>query len=191
MIKHFYQELPGWTDFQDIYKKEVERASPWGGTFVELGTWCGRSHAYLAVEIVNSGKEITAYSIDHWNGLAHHDPPLPWSFESVADLFYKRLGPKMLNVARMIRGKSDETSSCFIDGSVDFVFIDAAHDYEHVKKDIAAWWPKMKSGGTFAGHDYFPNGKQWPGVAKAVHGFAKRERVKIERIGTSWVTKKP
>ena len=48
---------------------------------------------------------------------------------------------------------------------IDFVFIDAAHDYESVKKDILAWLPKVKKTGIIAGHDY-----TWcQDVKKAVH----------------------
>lgn len=40
-----------------------------------------------------------------------------------------------------------------LDGSVDFVYLDARHDYAAVKEDLEAWWPKLKHGGIFAGHD--------------------------------------
>jgi predicted O-methyltransferase YrrM len=38
---------------------------------------------------------------------------------------------------------------------VDFVFIDADHEYDSVVKDINAWLPKIKQGGIISGHDYF------------------------------------
>ena len=38
---------------------------------------------------------------------------------------------------------------------MDFVFLDAAHDYENVKEDILSWYPKVKVGGWLTGHDYF------------------------------------
>lgn len=50
------------------------------------------------------------------------------------------------------------------DESLDFVFIDAIHTYEHVKRDVAAWMPKLKPGGVLGGHDY---GKAWK-IHKAV-----------------------
>jgi hypothetical protein len=60
----------------------------------------------------------------------------------------------------------------------DFIFIDAAHDYESVKHDIdkaLSMKPKL-----LAGHDYDPN--VWPGVVKAVD-----ERFnKINNVDTIW-----
>lgn len=40
------------------------------------------------------------------------------------------------------------------DSSIDFVYVDARHDYCGCKEDIEAWWPKVKHGGIMAGHDY-------------------------------------
>ena len=54
------------------------------------------------------------------------------------------------------------------DGSLDFVFIDASHEYEHVKADILKWYPKVKNGGVLAGHDCYPNNPEFGGVYKAV-----------------------
>jgi hypothetical protein len=47
-------------------------------------------------------------------------------------------------------------------GDLDFVYLDARHDFAGVVADIHAWWPKVKVGGIFAGHDFvdgeFPEG---------------------------------
>lgn len=40
------------------------------------------------------------------------------------------------------------------DSSLDFVYLDARHDFCGVLADIVAWWPKLKRGGIFAGHDF-------------------------------------
>jgi predicted O-methyltransferase YrrM len=37
---------------------------------------------------------------------------------------------------------------------VDFVYVDARHDYCGVMEDLQAWWPLLKPGGIIAGHDY-------------------------------------
>ena len=38
--------------------------------------------------------------------------------------------------------------------SLDFAYIDARHDYDSVKEDLAAWCDKVRPGGILAGHDY-------------------------------------
>ncbi len=40
------------------------------------------------------------------------------------------------------------------DHSLDFVYIDARHDYDSVLEDLAYWCSKVKPGGILAGHDY-------------------------------------
>jgi hypothetical protein len=49
---------------------------------------------------------------------------------------------------------SIEAAETYLDNSLDFVFIDAAHDYDSVKQDIISWLPKVKKGGIISGHDY-------------------------------------
>lgn len=40
------------------------------------------------------------------------------------------------------------------DGTLDFVFIDALHEYEPFKADLSAWGPKVRPGGCITGHDH-------------------------------------
>lgn len=35
--------------------------------------------------------------------------------------------------------------------------MDARHDFKGVQEDLLAWWPKLKPGGIFGGHDYVTN----------------------------------
>ncbi len=58
-----------------------------------------------------------------------------------------------------------EAAKQVTDGSLDFVFIDAQHDYDSVRADIAAWRGKVRAGGLLCGHDYVP---KFPGVIRAV-----------------------
>jgi len=44
------------------------------------------------------------------------------------------------------------------DSSLDFIFIDALHTYDAVKKDITNWSRKVKSGGFIIGHDFHMDG---------------------------------
>lgn len=49
---------------------------------------------------------------------------------------------------------SETAAAQLPDASVDFVYLDARHDYTSVSADIAAWWPKLRTGGILAGHDF-------------------------------------
>lgn len=69
-----------------------------------------------------------------------------------------------------VKNYSVEAAKKVKDNKLDFVYIDGNHDYEYVKKDIEVWYPKLKKGGLFGGHDYL---KDFSGVIKAVDEFVK------------------
>ena len=54
----------------------------------------------------------------------------------------------------LLKGYSVDMAKTFEDGSLDWVFIDAGHDYVNFTKDVFAWWPKLREGGLFSGDDY-------------------------------------
>ena len=135
-----------------------------GAHFVEVGAWKGKSTAYMAVEIINSGKTIKFDTIDLWSGLgsaAYIDDKDVQEY-SLYETFLKNIEP-VKHVVNHIRMHSAEAASLYPDQSLDFVLLDAGHDYEDVKADLIAWLPKIKPGGLMAGDD-FPD----PGVQQAV-----------------------
>lgn len=57
-MEHFYKTLgENWFTYPTLYSNMVEKY-PTNSHFVEVGTWKGMSAAYMAVEIINSGKDI-------------------------------------------------------------------------------------------------------------------------------------
>jgi predicted O-methyltransferase YrrM len=64
---------------------------------------------------------------------------------------------------------SDDALNDFHDAYFDFIFIDGLHTYGQVLQDCRNYYPKLKTGGVCAGHDYGP---QIPDVVKAVDQFA-------------------
>ena len=42
----------------------------------------------------------------------------------------------------------------FNDHYFDYIYVDARHDFKGVYQDLVDWWPKLKPGGLFAGHDF-------------------------------------
>lgn len=60
---------------------------------------------------------------------------------------------------------------------LDWVYLDAAHEYEKVVQDIGIWWNRVRSGGVIAGHDYVPDG--WHRNGDAVTGYASPEEAGV------------
>lgn len=86
-----------------------------------------------------------------------------------------------------LRESSPRAACRFADASLDFVFIDANHKYEHVRDDIFAWWPKVREGGIMTGHDYGvyrDKSGEW-GVSRAVNELvaATRREVNVHADG--------
>lgn len=157
-----WSDIGGWFDFDDVYDEQVERATD-GAVFVEVGLFKGRSCAYLATAIRDSGKWIAFYGVDPF--------PRP---DITADGFLANMRACGVDdYVRLMHMPSVEAAKTFADASVDFVYIDGWHDYESVRNDIAAWRPKVKKGGTIAGHDCIRKE-----VARAVtEAFGKYERM--------------
>jgi hypothetical protein len=71
--------------------------------------------------------------------------------------------------------------------SLDFVYIDAAHDYESVRRDIEAWAGRVRPGGILSGHDYWDGPHPYDGaiygVRRAVNEFCAQRGL---RVRTTW-----
>ena len=92
------------------------------------------------------------YCVDAWKS---YRPYRDHVRQSKLDMFYDITKERLLGYnVEYIRKFSVDAAKDFEDGSLDFVYIDANHSYDFVKQDIAAWAPKVRSGGVIAGHDY-------------------------------------
>ncbi len=54
--------------------------------------------------------------------------------------------------------------------ALDFVYLDAGHEYDAVMMDIGLWLPLIKSGGVLAGHDYVSDG--WHRNGDPINAYA-------------------
>lgn len=70
-----------------------------------------------------------------------------------------------------------------IPDNLDFIYIDGDHSYEGVKKDIELYWPKVRKGGVFGGHDFCP---KIHGVARAVTEFTVKNRLDLQGDQFDW-----
>ena len=75
----------------------------------------------------------------------------------------------------------------FTDGYFDFVYIDAAHNFEAVKNDILAWFPKVKADGVLGGHDYnLGDSRYCAGVIRAVDWFVEANKIELYHKDPDW-----
>jgi hypothetical protein len=189
---NLYEQIPGWFDFADIYDHLIARARD-GAVFVEVGAYLGRSTIYLASRIRQSGKNIRVYAVDLWDGWVYHecreDEPSPES----ADVFghfirnVRRAGVE--DVIRPLKMSSEQAAGLFEDGTFDFVFLDADHDYEAVRNDLHSWFPKVKRRGVLGGHDYL--NADFPGVRRAADEFFVEQALPLHVFGSSFLATKP
>lgn len=162
-MEHFFNNIQGWFNFISIYIHIIDIAED-GDHFVEVGAWKGKSAAFMATEIANSGKQIKFDVVDTWEGSEEHKDDDIIKSGGLYELFINNMKPAE-GYYNPIRTTSIEASKLYEDNSLDFVLLDAAHDYDSIKADIEAWLPKVKPGGIIAGDDYHHT---WPGIIKAV-----------------------
>jgi len=73
------------------------------------------------------------------------------------DLVYRKALNRMApfrNKTIILRNFTKDAAKLIPDGSLDFVYVDARHDYCGVMEDLTSYYPKLKPGGYMAGHDY-------------------------------------
>jgi hypothetical protein len=77
--------------------------------------------------------------------------------------------------ASIVVATSVDAARMIPDESADFIYVDASHLRHHVEADLEAYWPKLVSGGIYAGHDI--SGKWESEVKPAVGAFANRNGI--------------
>lgn len=185
-MEHFYTKIQGWFTYPQLYK-EMVNTYPSGSKFVEVGSWKGTSAAFMAVEIINADKNIILDCVDLWTSQDNFLLNIEKEYrdnshnsEWLYNTFLNNISP-VKHYINPIRSFSNEAASLYKDDSVDFCFIDAAHDYDSVLKDLTAWYPKIKLTGTFAGHDY-PSKE----VREAVNDFFRNKPGHIRETEQCW-----
>lgn len=137
----------------------------------EIGVCHGFTTEYLLKNISNI---VAYYAVDHYPSF------VDWDGTRITEERQeetKRRCAERLSEYKPVEYIYD-TSSNFAkrieDGALDFVFIDGDHSYESTLEDIRNYWPKVKKGGVFAGHDI-----NLTSVDAAVKEFFKETPVKI------------
>src|SRR4051812_25257093 len=149
-----------------------------GGTFVEIGSWKGRSTSF--VRPICNANRTRLVCVDHWSG----------SRDSLADRYARELAVEdveqtfranmhELGIAVDVIAEPSSTAALrFEPGSVDRVFLDGSHDGESVTDDLRAWAPRLRTGGVLAGHDY---DSKHAALCAAVDAFAAAQALRVRR----------
>ena len=168
-----WKDVEGYFSYTNLYDLAIKYC-PDNSTFVEVGSWMGRSTCYMGEQIKKSSKNIKFYAVDTWEGseeISHKETIEKLKNENLTlfDIFNHHI--QMCGVQEQViplKTTSVEAAKQFEDNSLDFVHIDASHDYENVLADIIAWYPKVKPGGFITGDDYVIS---WGGVIQAVKEY--------------------
>lgn len=188
-----WKEIDGFFEYPTFYDMCMNEISD-NSIMVEVGSWMGRSSAYVASLIQLSGKNIDFYCVDTWEGSEEHRDIIK-SLEEQGTTLFDEFKNNIIECGleeyiTPIKSKSIDAASQFEDESIDFIHIDASHDYGNVTADITAWYSKIKPGGLITGDDY-----GWDGVYRAVNDFFGVENIEYydhdNKNGNVWLYRKP
>ncbi|MFI4989734.1 MAG: class I SAM-dependent methyltransferase [Solirubrobacterales bacterium] len=155
---------------------------------------------------------FSAYLLEYWRGMLISVDP--WremapeeykdtcntsqaSMEERYETTCKRLAP-FGERSQIWRETSAEAAARLSLGSLDFVYLDARHDYDGVSEDLELFFPLVRAGGLIAGHDYndgvFVEGVH--GVRSAVDRFFGERGIPVRHTYTdlpnaSWMVRVP
>lgn len=185
--------IDGWFpeyDMESLYKLADQYIKE-GGEVLEVGSWKGRSSYILAAICQERNAKLTC--IDSFKGLVLKDH-VKYNLYHGEGGYYKEAEQEDFihfikeNLKGMpvkfLKGDSRDFYKRFFNETFDLVFVDGDHDMPIVQLDMENFWPKVKVGGVFCGHDYeYPND-----VAKAVNSLFKWEEITLYR--TIWAVQK-
>lgn len=151
-----WSSVPGFFNYWEFYAGVAAQLKD-GDVVAEVGVWLGRSIIFMAQLLKRSGKKVKLLAVDTFRGEENQ----PAHEETVREHGGSLLAAFKENIRRcgvedmieIVQGDSASSAAPIDAAALAFVFIDAAHDYQSVKRDIAAWQSKVKKGGMMAGHD--------------------------------------
>ena len=145
---------------------------------LELGVFRAQTFCAFLSNCPNIKK---LYGIDAFKPYTDYlaDPPIVWDHKSVD--FIKSTAIHNIKFcndnhkAELIEEDSSRALELFEDNTFDFIFIDTYMSKEQSDKDLNEWYPKLKSGGLFSGHDWVS-----PLIQESVTEFRKLKNINAQ-----------
>ncbi len=116
------------------------------------------------------------YAVDPWRAVPGYRDHVP---QDRLDEFYFETLERLdaYSNARVVRAFGEEFARFVSDGALDFVYIDARHEYEAVRDDLKTWARKVRPGGIVSGHDYVK--RSGFGVIDAVQEYTEARGLEL------------
>jgi predicted O-methyltransferase YrrM len=152
---------------------------------IEVGSWLGWSARIMAEQLRHEGYG-QLIAIDTWLGSPEH-----YETENLEFLFQKFISNTiqagLQNYIIPFRTSSLQAAHFLFSKQIqaDIIYIDAAHEYEPVKLDIALFWKVLKPGGFMIFDDY-----DWDGVKQAVDEHCETFHLQLATHGALALVKK-
>lgn len=167
---------------------------------LEIGAWVGDSTSSLAQYAKEVGGVV--YVVDWFGGNpGTHLEPVAQD-KDIYSIFRRNIAALDLSsYVKVLHMTSMEAALIAGSEVFDFIFLDADHTYEHVKHDLNAWYPKLRPGGVFCGHDYDSviydeahihqdtYGGRHNGLIKAVNEYFGSNKIRREAGSIWWAQK--
>jgi hypothetical protein len=120
------------------------------GSGVEVGVLFG----HYSRELLRTWRGEKLYLVDPWRPVDDYtDTASRYDMEEVFHAMLENVTPYRERVS-VCRSTSAEAVKNHVNSSLDYVYIDANHKYDHIIEDMNLWWPKVKNGGILCGHDF-------------------------------------
>jgi hypothetical protein len=170
-----WRDIPGWFQWRAAQEEAVSRFGD-GHRFVEVGNYLGRSLCSLGEIVRQSGKRVIVIGVDTCRGSGpegpqqkdYHGEAVVRGGGTLAGLLHRNIIDCGLgDVVSLIVADSVTAATFFADASIAWVHLDARHDRDHLRADIAAWLPKVAADGWLSGDDY--DDVKWPDVVRTVN----------------------
>lgn len=159
---------------------ELAREASGRGPCLEIGSYCGRSAAYLGMGCKKEGGIL--FSIDHHEGSEEQQPGQEYFDPDLLDPATGRIDT-FPAFRKSIRDLSlEDTVVPIVSRSavvarhwatpLSLIFIDGGHTFQAAFIDYSAWVSHLMPGGYLAIHDIFPDPKQGGQAPRCVYGMA-------------------
>lgn len=139
----------------------------------KVGVEVGTAEGYYARDICEAIPGVKLSCVDIWASYDGYQEYIDREEKCLVEA-HKLLDPYG---CEFIRKYSMDAVKDFADGSLDFVYIDGAHDFKNVAMDMCEWSKKVKIGGVVYGHDFKRRHHKWIVDVKDVvipFSYAKR-----------------